>query len=187
MKLQLAFDFVSIEDALNILSDLCSDINIVEIGTPFLMNEGLEPVRAVKRAFPGLSVLADLKIMDAGAHEARMAFDAGADIVTVLGAADDVTIGAALEVTKEMNRQILIDMINVKELAKRTEEVDRLGVDFVCIHTAFDLQDQSTSPLNRLRSVKNILRNAQIEYQEYPEIYHSRTQQNFREDREYAG
>jgi len=32
-----------------------------------------------------VAVLADLKIMDAGEHEANLAFEAGADIVTVLG------------------------------------------------------------------------------------------------------
>ena len=39
-----------------------------------------------------LEVLCDAKIMDAGAYEAQLAYDAGADYVTVLGITDDLTI-----------------------------------------------------------------------------------------------
>lgn len=35
--------------------------------------------------------------MDAGAYEARLAFDAGADIVTVLAVTDDLTIQDCME------------------------------------------------------------------------------------------
>ena len=45
----------------------------------------MEPVRRIKERFPCLEVLCDTKIMDAGAYEARLAFEAGADYVTVLG------------------------------------------------------------------------------------------------------
>ena len=84
MKLQLALDFATIEDSIKILKEVNEVIDIVEIGTPFLLQDGLKAVRKIKGAYPALTVLADLKVMDAGAHEARMAFDAGADIITVL-------------------------------------------------------------------------------------------------------
>ena len=45
---------------------------------------------------PTATLLADLKIVDAGELEAQIGFDAGADIVTVLGVAHDVTIQGAL-------------------------------------------------------------------------------------------
>jgi hypothetical protein len=42
-------------------------------------------VRSCMQVGDSVAVLADLKIMDAGEHEANLAFEAGADIVTVLG------------------------------------------------------------------------------------------------------
>lgn len=52
----------------------------------------LPSVRTLKDTHPDLLVLCDAKIMDAGAYEVRLAFDAGADIVTVLAVTDDLTI-----------------------------------------------------------------------------------------------
>ena len=70
---------------LRVLASAAPAVDIVEIGTPLLIAEGLGAVRAVCSAHPGMIVLADTKIMDAGGYEARLAFEAGADIVTVLG------------------------------------------------------------------------------------------------------
>ncbi len=42
-------------------------------------------------------VFADLKTMDAGEPEAEIAFEAGADLVSVLGSADDSTIAGAVK------------------------------------------------------------------------------------------
>jgi 3-hexulose-6-phosphate synthase len=42
----------------------------------------------MKEAFPHLKVLADLKTMDAASYEVMKASEAGADIMTVLGAAE---------------------------------------------------------------------------------------------------
>ena len=45
---------------------------------------------------------ADLKIMDAGEHEANLAFNAGADIVTVLGVAHDETIRGVVRAARRV-------------------------------------------------------------------------------------
>ena len=54
----------------------------------------MEAVRRIERSFTAKTLLADLKIMDAGEGEASLAFEAGAGIVTVLGVAHDETIRA---------------------------------------------------------------------------------------------
>ena len=59
-----------------------------------MINEGLKAVKEIKEAFPSLKVLVDLKIMDAGAYEVMKASEAGASIITILGATDDSTIKA---------------------------------------------------------------------------------------------
>jgi len=65
-KLQLALDFVELEEALGLLEKVHSFVDIVEIGTPTIIRYGVEAVRRVKQSFPQKLVLADLKIMDAG-------------------------------------------------------------------------------------------------------------------------
>ncbi len=160
MELQLALDLVNIPEAKQIVAEVQEHIDIVEIGTPVVINEGLRAVKEIKEQFPSLKVLADLKVMDAGAYEVMKAAEAGADIVTVLGATDDATIRGAVEEAKKHNTKILVDMINVKDIETRAREIDALGVDYICVHTGYDLQAEGQSPFEQLRIIKNVVKNS---------------------------
>ena len=162
MKLQLALDFITAQEAKELLKEVQDYIDIVEIGTPFVIQEGIRIVREIKHEFPSLELLADLKIMDAGEHEAKMGFDAGADIVTVLGLAYDTTIRASVEQARIFKKRIMIDMIGIKDIKKRSAQLDNLGVDYICIHTAFDIQEEGKNPLVKIREVRSVLKKAKV-------------------------
>lgn len=160
MELQLALDLVNISEAKEVVQEVQEYIDIVEIGTPVVINEGLKAVKEIKEAFPSLKVLADLKIMDAGAYEVMKASEAGASIITILGATNDSTIKGAVEEAKKQGTQILVDMINVKNLEQRAKEVDALGVDYICVHTGYDLQAEGETPFEQLQTIKRVVKNA---------------------------
>lgn len=153
MKLQLALDRVDMAGAMAILEEVVDLVDIVEIGTPMILREGVRAVVETKKAFPQVEVLADMKIMDGGEYEAKMAFDAGADIVTVLGAAHDATLLGAICQARSSSRRVLVDMISVGDLPARAREVDSMGADFVCVHTASDVQGAGQDPLEDLALV----------------------------------
>ena len=149
MKLQVAFDLMdSFDEVAEKADKLYGHMNIMEIGTPVIMKLGLDPVRRAKAAYPEAIILADCKIADAGYFEAKAAFDAGADIVTVLGFSDDPTVSGAIRAAKETGGSIMVDMISVKpqDLAARMKEIANLGADYICLHTAKDLQNGSDDP-----------------------------------------
>ncbi|WP_454190747.1 3-hexulose-6-phosphate synthase [Paenibacillus sp. Marseille-Q7038] len=160
MKLQLALDLVNIPEAIEVVKEVESYIDIVEIGTPIVINEGLRAVKEMKAAFPELTVLADLKIMDAGGYEIMKASEAGADIITVLGATDDMTIKGAVEEAKKQGKEILVDMINVKNIEQRAKEIDALGVDYICVHTGYDLQAVGQNSFEDLQTIKRAVTHA---------------------------
>ena len=160
MELLLALDFITIDGAKEVLQKVGDVIDIVEIGTPFVIKEGIKAVREIKKEFPMLKVMADLKIMDAGEYETRVACEAGADIVTVLGVSDDATIKAAVEESRKFKKSIMIDMIGVSDLKKRGLEIDKLGVDYICVHTAFDIQATGKNPLEELQQLKRVVKTA---------------------------
>ncbi|WP_191567465.1 3-hexulose-6-phosphate synthase [Metabacillus idriensis] len=160
MKLQLALDLVNIPQAIEVVKEVEQFVDVVEIGTPVIINEGLRAVKEVSEAFPNLTVLADLKIMDAGGYEVMKASEAGASIITVLGATDDATIKGAVEEAKKQGTQILVDMINVKDIAKRAYEIDALGVDYICVHTGYDLQAAGENSFEQLQTIKRVVKNA---------------------------
>ena len=85
MKLQVALDLLTIEDALELAGKVAEHVDIIELGTPLIKAEGLSAVTAIKEAHPTKIVFADMKTMDAGELEADIAFKAGADLVSVLG------------------------------------------------------------------------------------------------------
>ncbi|MBM7568875.1 3-hexulose-6-phosphate synthase [Paenibacillus sacheonensis] len=162
MKLQLALDLVDIPGAKALVKEVESFIDIVEIGTPVVINEGLRAVKEIKEAFPSLTVLADLKIMDAGDYEVMKAAEAGADIITVLGASNDRTIAGAVSEARKTNRQIMVDMINVQDIETRAKEIDALGVDYICVHTGYDLQAVGQNSFADLQTIKRVVKHAKV-------------------------
>ena len=52
MKLQLALDLFDLETALAVTKEARDYVDIIEIGTPFLMQYGLDAVRRFRDAFP---------------------------------------------------------------------------------------------------------------------------------------
>ena len=158
MKLQLALDQIDLNACCALLDQIADLIDIAEIGTPLIMQEGAAAIRRVKGDFPQLEVLADLKIMDAGAHEAAIGFDAGADIVTVLGVAHDSTISGVIDQAGASQRQVMVDLIATPDAAQRAAQLDAIGADYLCVHTAYDIQSQSHDPLEELQRVQPLLR-----------------------------
>lgn len=51
-------------------------------------------------------------------------------------------------------------MINVKDLEQRAKEVDSLGVDYICVHTGYDLQAAGESPFEQLQTIKRVVKHA---------------------------
>ena len=159
MKFQLAVDLGTVEEMLGILEKTADLIDIVEIGTPMILEYGMEPVRLVKKEFPGLIVLADTKIMDAGEHEAAIAFKAGADIATVMGVTNNETLSGAFRAAEAAGRRILVDMMCVPVLAGRAGELKDMGADYLCVHSAKDMQGRS-NPYSDLVTVQEAVGSA---------------------------
>ena len=150
MKLQLAMDVLTLEDALELSGKVAEYVDIIELGTPLVKNAGLSAVTAIKEAHPDKIVFADLKTMDAGELEADIAFKAGADLVTVLGVADDSTIAGAIKAGKAHGKGVVVDLIGVDDKATRAKEVTDLGAEFVEFHAGLDEQAQDGYDLNTL-------------------------------------
>ena len=162
MKLQLALDMDSLAAARAMLEKTADLVDVAEVGTPLVLREGTAAIRELKKEYPRLLVLADFKIMDAGAEEAAIAFDAGADIVTVLAAAQTVTIQRACDIAADAGREVMADLIAVADPARRAVEVASAGVSYLCCHTAFDMQLSGADPARELSEVRAALPGARI-------------------------
>jgi len=153
-QLQLAVDVLTMDDALDAVDKVYPHFDIVEVGTPLVIECGLAPVEQIKSRWPDRQILADLKIMDAGNIEATSGFDRGADIVTILGLADDATVQGAVKAAEKFGGRIMADLINTPDPAGRAGQLAELGVHIMCLHTAYDRQSSGIDPLAELNNVR---------------------------------
>ena len=138
--LQLALDYISLPPALVMAAQVCPEVDILEIGTPLCKAAGMEAVRAVREICPNNLILADLKTPDVGGLEAAMAFDAGADMMTVIGGATLATIRQALDVAQKRGKQVLMELTGVRDIVERAAEWRPLGVDWIVYHREWDAE-----------------------------------------------
>jgi len=140
MQLQFAMDTLTTDAALELAAAAAPHVDILELGTPLIKSEGLSAITAIKQAHPDKIVFADLKTMDAGELEADIAFQAGADLVTVLGTAGDSTIVGAVKAAEKHGKGIVVDLIGVADKPARAKQVVALGATFVEMHAGLDEQ-----------------------------------------------
>lgn len=153
--LQVALDFMQLQRSIGIAEEaVAGGVDWIEIGTPLIKSEGTEAIRTFRKMYPGKKIIADTKTMDTGGFEVEIAAKAGADIITVLGLADDSTISEAVMVARKYGAEVEIDMINVADKVKRSIEVEKLGVSYVCLHMGIDQQMKGEEPpLEMLKKV----------------------------------
>jgi 3-hexulose-6-phosphate synthase/6-phospho-3-hexuloisomerase len=125
----------------------------IEAGTPLIKSEGMDAVRELKKALPGRRIVADMKTVDTGAMEVEMAAKAGAEIVAMLASADDATIEDALRAARKYGVQIMMDLLTVPDPVQRSKEVERLGVDYICVHVGIDQQMRGMDTIDFLKEI----------------------------------
>ncbi len=155
--LQLALDHVNLQRALKVAREAVrGGADWLEAGTPLIKSEGLEAVRALRREFPSATIVADMKVMDAGRVETESAARAGADVVHVLGAASDSTIAECIEAARRYDATVTVDLLGVgsaERMVQRAGEMQQMGAAHVCVHTPIDLQMRGELPFHDLRAV----------------------------------
>ncbi len=149
--LQVALDFENLSRAMVAAREAVEGgADWVEAGTPLVKSEGLNAVRELKKAFPDRRIVADLKVMDTGAFEVEIAAKAGADLVTVLGAADDGTIAEAVRGGELYGAEVIVDLLGVPDPIARSRRAAELGAAAVCWHVGIDMQMQARTPFEVL-------------------------------------
>ena len=145
--LQVALDLMQLNRAVAIAREAVEGgADWIEAGTPLIKSEGAEAVRALRREFPSLKIIADTKTMDTGSFEVEIMAKAGADIVTVLGLADDATIEEAVMAGRKYGAEVMVDLINVPDRVARAKRVQELGAAYVCMHMGIDTQMRGEEP-----------------------------------------
>jgi 3-dehydro-L-gulonate-6-phosphate decarboxylase len=137
--LQLALDYLSLPPALAVTQLVHKEVDIIEVGTLLCNAEGMNAVRTIRAMCPDNIILADVKAADAGNILARMAFDAGADWMTVIGCAPLATAEAALKEARARDKDVQIELTGTWSMSQ-AEGWRSIGILQVVYHRSRDAQ-----------------------------------------------
>ena len=136
--LQLALDVQDLATAIETTRCVAPAVDVIEAGTLLCLSEGMHAVRALRSNFSTATIVADVRVVRAGRNIAQMAFDAGANWITVVGEAPVETLTAALEVAEAYGGEVQIELHQEwsNEQAARWRE---LGVRQVILHCGVEV------------------------------------------------
>ncbi len=155
IKLQVALDFVDMHRAEAVAkAAVAGGADYIEAGTPLIKSEGLDAVRRLRELFPGKTIVADMKTMDAGKIETESAAKAGANVITVLGAADESTIRECVEAGRHYGCDVAVDLLGVVDPIAFAISAAKLGIAWLDVHCPIDAQMQGADPLALLKAIR---------------------------------
>lgn len=173
-QLQLTFDHGKRHEIIRSTNELADHVDIVEIGYPELITFGLDLVSELHEMHSQLKLCVDAKVFHGGSGVTRRCFEAGASIVTVLAYAPDEVIKQMVFHAHEYGGAVMCNLDGVRNLGKRTAEVDRLGVSYCHVSTGFLMEHEydlmkpqkrsifQMRPLERAAAVKRNLIHAKL-------------------------
>ncbi len=139
--LQVAMDLVDMKSVERVLTQVpVNDHVIIEAGTPLIKQFGLNVISEIRKIRPDSFIIADLKTLDTGNLEARMAANASADAVVVSGLAPVSTIEKFILEAKKTGIYSVIDMLNVEDPVALIKDLASRGAapSIVELHRAID-------------------------------------------------
>lgn len=140
--LQVALDLVDLGVVRKVLSQLPdSDHLLIEVGTPLVKKFGAQVVKEIRNVRPSSFVVLDLKTLDTGNLEVRLAADATADAVVISGLAPKATLELAIREARKTGIYSVIDMLNVPDPLVVLRSLSALP-DVVEMHRAIDQESE---------------------------------------------
>ncbi|HXJ96722.1 MAG TPA: orotidine 5'-phosphate decarboxylase / HUMPS family protein [Terriglobia bacterium] len=135
---QISLDFTTLPEALEMAHRAVrAGVDWLEAGTPLILAQGLEAVRALRREFLH-PIVADLKTMDGGYLEAEMMAQAGATHVVVMGRAHPATIKAVVRAGRDYGVKVMGDDLACDDKPDAARRMQDLGVDYIVHHVGYD-------------------------------------------------
>lgn len=136
---QISLDITSIPEALKTARiAVRAGVDWLEAGTPLIIAEGMNGVRALRAEFPGVPIVADLKTMDGGWLEAEMMAKARATHVVVMERAHEETVKMVVKAGKDLGVEVMGDNLAADDKVAAVRRLEDLGCGFVIHHTGYD-------------------------------------------------
>ncbi len=158
---QVSLDIIDMDEAMEMAHiAMRAGVDWLEAGTPMILAHGLHGVRALRKEFPNVPIVADLKTMDGGYLEAEMMAKAGATHVVVMARAHAETIKCVVQAGRDYGVKVMGDNLGCPDMVQGARELEELGCDMVIHHIGFDERrgiaargEVAPNPMDQLKAV----------------------------------
>jgi 3-hexulose-6-phosphate synthase len=134
MQMQISYDFTNLSQALEIAKKTASFADIIEVGTPLLLAEGVSAIKEMKALFPDKPILADAKIVDRVSETIPLFCDAESKYITILYGTSNQVIQKAAQVAHSLDSKIVLDLIDPDTMGQGALDAKSLEVDHILFH-----------------------------------------------------
>jgi bifunctional enzyme Fae/Hps len=142
--LQVALDLDSLSEVERIIDTLPNRERIlIEAGTPLVKKFGVGIVGKIRELKKDAFIIADLKTLDVGRIEVKMAADETADAVAISGLGTQESIEKAVHESSKQGIYSILDMMNVENFAEKLKNLN-YKPDIVLLHRNVDLETLQT-------------------------------------------
>jgi len=141
MKLQISYDLTNLSQALEIAKKTAAYADIIEVGTPLILAEGVKAIESFKEAFPNKPILADVKIADRVTEIIPLLAKAGASYITVLYGTSNKVIQKATSVAHSLGAKIVLDLIDTETMGQASRDSETLSIDHILFHYAHEVDE----------------------------------------------
>lgn len=138
--IQVALDMNDLNEMKRVINELPKrERLILEAGTPLIKKYGVHVVNEIRKLRKDAFIVADLKTLDVGRLEVKMASDETADAVAISGLASIESIEKAIHETQRQGVYSILDMMNVSDIEGKLKKL-RYKPDIVLLHRSVDVE-----------------------------------------------
>ncbi|MCL5292947.1 MAG: orotidine 5'-phosphate decarboxylase [Actinobacteria bacterium] len=131
VKLTVSFDMPDLERAISIAAAVSNQADWFCVGLTLIKGEGMRAIRAFSAGFPEREILADLRASIGAREEAMMAFESGADMISVAFLASERSCREAIGVAKTFGAKTIFDLYGATDPVGAARKGLELGFDFL--------------------------------------------------------
>ncbi len=151
--LQVALDLDNIDQMERIIDDLPNRERIlIEAGTPLVKKFGVGIIGKIRELRRDAFIIADLKTLDVGRIEVKIAADETADAVAISGLGTLESIQKAIHEASKQGIYSILDMMNVDNFVMKLKSLN-YKPDIVLLHRNVDLETFKTEKGEELGEV----------------------------------
>jgi len=141
MKLQLALDLLDPDEAMRVVEQAGSHVDVIEVGTSLLKLSGISLVDKIRELCPDKPIFLDSKIIDGPAREASLMARCRPEYYSMLAVASNAAVRTVLEIADENSSEVVFDLQSVAHPVERAQELESMGAKWVCVHKNADCGD----------------------------------------------